>query len=535
MSTVLFGILNCGLKTSCRAWWVSSYTKPEGFQQQHRILAPSNSTSRFNFTSSYNETTSAFLHVLLTHPTVRNLSADILSGQIIASVIVLGFVAVFLLREWISQNARPGVFDDAEAPPEGDVPPAADPANPAAVVAQAHPPPPAQPAAPLPLLLDGPARPAPVRLPNGAEADTRRGERRKIRRVEADGIPQRTKKGKEPANPSPKVVTTPAKRRHSWDGPSSSRSSPVASSSGLGLNPEQTRFTFTAQIPPYRSSTEQPLHHDLPERESSPGSSPSSSSTSSRRPPLPMSTLPSSPSSSGSTVRSSTHTPLASPSLATYRAPEEFEAGPSDLSSDFENGKSDTSQPDSSADSDDTLIEDLPDEHHHYFREPIQETNHSTSEDSGSYHASPERSQYEDGAVDLPELMPLSDDEPFAIEPTAPGDLPGRDQGAHANPGQVAPWADQEDDVEEEEDDEDAIMPFGGVDDDELPLLAPRPAPPAPLRQEEQQPARPEQDALDQEEIDAAMEDDMDGALEGKLVMINPFIADRLTFNQLLD
>jgi len=43
-------------------------------------------------------------------------------GQIIASLIVLIFVAVFLLREWISQNARPGVFDDDELPQQQQVP-----------------------------------------------------------------------------------------------------------------------------------------------------------------------------------------------------------------------------------------------------------------------------------------------------------------------------------------------------------------------------------------------------------------------------
>ena len=55
---------------------------------------------------------------LLSHPVVVSVSADIVSGQIIATVIVVAFVAIFLLREWISQNARPGVFDDADEPPE---------------------------------------------------------------------------------------------------------------------------------------------------------------------------------------------------------------------------------------------------------------------------------------------------------------------------------------------------------------------------------------------------------------------------------
>ncbi|KIJ55634.1 hypothetical protein M422DRAFT_199944 [Sphaerobolus stellatus SS14] len=52
-------------------------------------------------------------------PYIRSLPADIFTGQIIASLIVLAFLAVFLLREWIQQNARPGVFDDG-VPQEND-------------------------------------------------------------------------------------------------------------------------------------------------------------------------------------------------------------------------------------------------------------------------------------------------------------------------------------------------------------------------------------------------------------------------------
>lgn len=51
------------------------------------------------------------------------MSSDIFTGQIIASVIVLTFLAVFLLREYIAQNARPGVFEDAEMPDVPDIPP----------------------------------------------------------------------------------------------------------------------------------------------------------------------------------------------------------------------------------------------------------------------------------------------------------------------------------------------------------------------------------------------------------------------------
>ncbi|KAG7444454.1 uncharacterized protein BT62DRAFT_952269 [Guyanagaster necrorhizus] len=58
-----------------------------------------------------------------THPVWLALSSDIFTGQIIASMIVVTFVAIFLLREWISQNARPGVFDEEELPmPEERLP-----------------------------------------------------------------------------------------------------------------------------------------------------------------------------------------------------------------------------------------------------------------------------------------------------------------------------------------------------------------------------------------------------------------------------
>ena len=54
----------------------------------------------------------------MAHPLWLSLSADIFTGQMIASLIVLTFVAVFLLREWISQNARPGVFEEEEVVPD---------------------------------------------------------------------------------------------------------------------------------------------------------------------------------------------------------------------------------------------------------------------------------------------------------------------------------------------------------------------------------------------------------------------------------
>ena len=91
----------------------------------------------------------------MAHPLWLSLSADIFTGQMIASLIVLTFIAVFLLREWISQNARPGVFEEEEAVLD----------EPRAIQPPPHPPPlqvlgqqhqvvaPPQPQAPVPVPL----------------------------------------------------------------------------------------------------------------------------------------------------------------------------------------------------------------------------------------------------------------------------------------------------------------------------------------------------------------------------------------------
>ncbi|KAG8733382.1 hypothetical protein FRC11_006727 [Ceratobasidium sp. 423] len=46
----------------------------------------------------------------------QDLGADIFKGQIITIAVVIVFLTIFLLREWIIQNARPGVFGDDEIP-----------------------------------------------------------------------------------------------------------------------------------------------------------------------------------------------------------------------------------------------------------------------------------------------------------------------------------------------------------------------------------------------------------------------------------
>lgn len=100
-----------------RAWWISGREQQLDSLQDPLMTTPGNATVPFWRSGT-------IIHRLTTRPFWQSLSADIFAGQIIASLIVLTFVAVFLLREWISQNARPGVFEEDEigGPALGDPP-----------------------------------------------------------------------------------------------------------------------------------------------------------------------------------------------------------------------------------------------------------------------------------------------------------------------------------------------------------------------------------------------------------------------------
>ncbi|KAF8586361.1 hypothetical protein K439DRAFT_961991 [Ramaria rubella] len=98
------------------AWWISLHPRPTHTSSPSALNAslripPNNSVSLNGSTPLQQPRSDVFIQLYL-----RNLSTDIFTGQIIASLIVLAFLAVFLLREWIQQNARPGVFDDGPAP-----------------------------------------------------------------------------------------------------------------------------------------------------------------------------------------------------------------------------------------------------------------------------------------------------------------------------------------------------------------------------------------------------------------------------------
>ena len=113
----------------CSAWWISARPKSSSTSPSSFFFYNLTSRPRFNSTAtnttlyrSSNDTESSTLDGFLAHPLIRSVSADIFTGQIIATLIVLVFIAVFLLREWISQNARPGVFEEGDpaAEPEAE-------------------------------------------------------------------------------------------------------------------------------------------------------------------------------------------------------------------------------------------------------------------------------------------------------------------------------------------------------------------------------------------------------------------------------
>ncbi|KZT70808.1 hypothetical protein DAEQUDRAFT_708092 [Daedalea quercina L-15889] len=434
------------------AWWISNREK-----LQHKV---NGTTSSLNITANtpINSTTS-----FLSHPIVRSISSDIVSGQIISSVIVLAFVAIFLLREWIMQNARPGVFEDGEVP-AGDA-------------AQGAPEPPVDPEPPVqeqPLQVPPPAVPEGnghvVQQFNRPPEDDGRGPSKRVRRDNGPG-----ENGPLVRRPTPRLARDKGKRverreyivgtagrgklrrRHPLRESSESPEDEVAyrdasEQPNNGSRPpmdlgEEAQFTFRlpgeASESAHSSCTDDSsdmswtvpsqgpvstdisswnpnfgedsvhdtppasLHSavpDVPEDVSLPSpadvstpidihstqempsptlvpassdatlsdsetedtvsrslSAPLSASLAApgtpgelRRPPLPSVTLPS-PSSGVPASISRGATPLASPSLATYRAPEEFEAGPSNLSGYF--GRRDSEEE----------MEEMRAEHNRYF------------------------------------------------------------------------------------------------------------------------------------------------------------------------
>jgi E3 ubiquitin-protein ligase MARCH6 len=540
------------------AWWISDRPRlPSGEKR-----------SLFHLASSSGNTTAVLpgetlLDRIVAHPMWISISADIFTGQIIASLIVLTFVAVFLLREWISQNARPGVFEDEEIPPEERREPAPAPAEPA-------------PQAPAIVNLEPQALPrAPLVLEDetrnqldGFGDHTLRHAHRPVR------MHRQSPKGKGRAtdvNPSSDVdadLHVPARaRRRLHPGSSSTVTSDFAEYEGLRRrafsrrlhaarasgakhrtdqgassdsgegSPVDSRdrfeFTFraTARLP--RRSLPEPSLFSQPSTRAEPAFPPvelvpplapipfsfrkveeklaserEDRATSSappypflsappsgewpalppplspisrpfqvpRRPTLPTATIPDIVDPNFSIVP-----PPSRPSLATYRAPEELEAGPSRHTY-FEN---------------DVSSDDAPEEEHqHYFREPSPKAIERESSDTSS----------------------SADDSGNEEREHVHDSLENSTQDNTRHPPEPSPEADDDDDDDDEEDEDDDVQEdFEFVEEAEWdaeadpeaeepdPAAAPA-APPAPAE------APPQLEPVD--DMDGNVEDDMEGAME---------------------
>lgn len=320
----------------------------------------------------------------------------------------------------------------------------------------------------------------------------------------------RKDKGKQPMrllDTKPEVGSSSSiKRRHSWNDaygrhPESNPPTPKS----LPLAPGQQEFTFRAQLPPRNEESaakEQSATDVVPETWKmdfsswNPLSNPPQlqSSTASAtlknaalrytsekspgRPPLYSTAFftPAEPTSPAQILAqsSSRHTtPLASPSLAIYRAPEELEAGPSKPTGYFP-----TQPAEMRSEHEEPAEEDPITEWQMYFREP-------DAEDTVDDHAD---------------------------EPIVPVDVE-EDRDADIEMPGLQLWTD-EDEMDEEEDGPEDVVEFEGPGDvpvEEAPAGNFAEMPEIPV--EEAQGAEP----VDvNEEMEAGMEDDMEGALEGE-------------------
>jgi len=402
------------------AWWISDRPRPLAGENQSMLDNVPSETSL--------PPPKSFLARAMVHPLWLSLSADIFTGQMIASLIVLTFISVFLLREWISQNARPGVFGEEEALPDELLPAPPTPPQQPQVVAQPQPQAPIP--DPLPHQLD---TIQPVNAPQIQKAepididpdrwftpqtppiqDRRQKKKSRARRSDTDDDRHSSHRPRKLDSEDPQdrelikrkrfhrrihVARTTATRRRAFTLHKSSSSAPL-------FVPEQkAKFNFTFKAPsaplvpaesssvvkssvpsgptdsnndpplsPFPSVALQPPAADIPFslrrwHQTVPNGSGSSISQSfPPRPPLPIATL-SLPSSGSSSpfLFSPGRTPTESPRLATYRPPEELqaEAGPSNLSGYLNQGKEDFSD---EVDQEFTAVGEESEEEHRFGR-----------------------------------------------------------------------------------------------------------------------------------------------------------------------
>ena len=531
---------------------------------------------------------SSFIARITTHPVWLALSADIFTGQIIASLIVLTFVAVFLLREWIAQNARPGVFEEEEAVQPAD-------------------PPPVQPPEPQPQIVDADDFPEPDMLvqrqadamqavnaiqrqnvdpdvalnpdrwfqddDEGPRRNTKKQKARKADDNDGDGwqVDQRRKlhdnhvqevedfrrkqfhrrihvakavgahrrnfyRPQKPHFPPPRSVPVTAEGQQKFDFTfksdqhGESLSEPQAPSISSPATSSNIPFTFNSanDSSPFPTVALQPPSRDIPfslrslqpESSTSPQSYPV-------RPSLPTYTLGGSRSGSESPFPySPAKTPLETPSLATYRAPEELGpiAGPSSLPPDYfelerieqqvkretvygGHPNDDDDDEWDNVDSDENM--EIEAEHDNYFHE------------HGDVDIEVERERYlrevardedrvgpqQEGARIQVAVDSESEDESDEGE----GEEEIHDDGDHEHEEDNA--RDVEEDVEEDEDedeeeDEDAqMLPDGQAGQGAQ--VAGEPGPAVGINEEDPGPN------LDPNDMAENVEDDMDGAMEG--------------------
>lgn len=451
------------------AWWISNRRRPPQ-------VASAVENRTFEGSDINANNTAPWPISLLSHPVVVSVSADIVSGQIIATVIVVAFVAVFLLREWISQNARPGVFDDAEGPPElqdAGLPPLDPVERHDDLGLPAEAPLPHQ-DAPIP---DHDPRLVPLDPVEQARADIRARHEQLRAHFEA-ALQRRQEQDRLNEEPASSTVANAGDS----EAPVFDSDSGDEEHDGETQAPADFKMDFSGWTPLDWSQGDL----DPPPQLTDAANTSSNPQTPSKQRPSLSSTiiLPDKDNLSPSPLSPSSRsrTPLASPSIATYRAPEELEAGPSTLSEYF-------TQPDQNED--DTPHEDSGSterEYDVYFRNPNDDEEHESAPGKGkepAVQAEPVQERRDSGSdQDMPGLAHLTD-----------GDSDdGEELEDERHPEIHIP-------------DPDVFNGFDGEDDggeaDEEQLMDIREAL-----------AEPRADFADPEDGDVGMEDDMEGALE---------------------
>ncbi|EKM50520.1 uncharacterized protein PHACADRAFT_263859 [Phanerochaete carnosa HHB-10118-sp] len=474
------------------AWWISSRPRPPQ-------TTPVSENRTFVATHTNLNDTTSWPISLLSHPVIVSVSADIVSGQIIATVIVVAFVAVFLLREWISQNARPGIFDDAEGPPElqdAELPP------PALAAGEAAPgeadPEEADLGEAERLAVEAPLPPTIAALDHETRNQLNKiaeDLRAKAAEIEARRAELRTEL-------QAKTLER-RRRRRSWDEQcTTSSTSAVAGDSETSAfdfdpaasndeeealvrqAPADFKMDFSGWTPLDWSHIDADGSSPLAEIPSAVSEASSAPQTPSRqRPPL-FSTaiLPDRDSLSPSPMSTSSRgrTPLASPSLATYRAPEELEAGPSKSLEYFpQHQREEEFSPNGGSGSTER-------EYDTYFRDPeAKEDNTLGKGKAPAVQAAPLHARQDsESDHDMPGLAQITDAE------SDDGEELEEERHAQANIPDPEPF--NPFDAEDE-----------AVEGDDEQLMDIREAL-----------AEPRQEFPDPEEGDVGMEDDMEGALE---------------------